>query len=129
MSRSLLYSFALLGLAITGCGNNSPKLVSVTGKAVHKNEPLIAGSIWLHPDSTNEVKTEPSSCVLQMDGSFKMRTYPYGDGVPPGKYKVTFAPELANRINLPQFGDPAKTPLALTVPDEGLRDIIVEAKK
>jgi len=58
-----------------------------------------------------------------------MRTYPYGDGVPPGKYKVTFAKELANRINLPEFGDPAKTPISLTVPDDGLRDIIVEAKK
>jgi len=62
----------------------------VTGKAVHKNEPLIAGSIWFHPDASNEVIGEPSSCVLQMDGSFKMRTYPYGDGVPPGKYKITF---------------------------------------
>ena len=129
MSRPLVYSFALLCLVITGCGNKSPKLVSVTGKAVHKNEPLIAGSIWFHPDASNEVIGEPSSCVLQMDGSFKMRTYPYGDGVPPGKYKITFSPELAGRIKLPKCGGPAETPLELVVPDEGLTDIIVDAKK
>jgi len=95
---------------------------------MHKNEPLIAGSIWFHPDASNEVIGEPSSCVFQMDGSFTMRTYPFGDGVPPGKYKVTFSPELAGRIKLPDYGNVAKTPLEITVPDEGIHDITLEAK-
>ncbi len=114
---------------IAGCGSDAPTLVNVSGKAMHSHEPLIAGSIWFHPDPGNEVIGEPSSCVLQMDGSFKMRTYPFGDGVPPGKYKVTFSPELAGRIKLPKLGNPAETPLELLVPDEGLTDIVVEAKK
>lgn len=121
-------ALAILSLVVTGCGSNAPKLVEVTGKAIHDNEPMIAGSIWFHPDATNKVKGEASSCVLQMDGSFKMRTYPWGDGVPPGKYKVTFSPELAGRVELPDYGDVAKTPLELVVPEAGLKDITVEAK-
>lgn len=123
-----LIAATTLCVCCVGCGPNPPKLVEVTGKAIHKNEPMIAGSIWFHPDPGNEVKGEPSSCVLQMDGSFKMRTYPFGDGVPPGKYKVTFTPELAGRIKLPNYGDPAKTPLELTVPESGLNALVIEAK-
>src|SRR6056297_1996385 len=107
--RFSIVALAMLGLIVTGCGSDAPKLVEVAGKATHDNEPMIAGSIWFHPDPSNEVQSEPSSCLLQMDGSFRMRTYPYGDGVPPGTYKVTFSPELANRIELPDYGDVAKT--------------------
>ncbi len=121
-------AIAALCLVVNGCGDKAPKLVEVTGKAIHDSEPMIAGSVWFHPDPSNEVKSEASSCVLQMDGSFTMRTYPFGDGVPPGKYKVTFSPELAGRINLPDYGDVAKTPLEITVPDEGIHDITLEAK-
>ncbi len=126
--RSCSLVISMLCLMVTGCGSDAPDLVEVTGKAIHNQQPLVAGSIWFHPDPSNEVQGEPSSCVLQMDGSFTMRTYPYGDGVPPGKYKVTLSPELAGRIKLPNYGDPAKTPLELVVPNDGLKDIIVEAK-
>jgi len=118
----------MLALIVTGCGSDAPKLVEVTGKARHDNEPMTAGSIWFHPAPSNKVQSEPSSCVLQLDGSFKMRTYPYGDGVPPGTYKVTFSPELADRLGLPGYVDAANTTLEIVVPDEGLSDITVEAK-
>ena len=57
-----------------------------------------------------------------------MRTYPYGNGVPPGAYKVTFTPELANRIKLPHYADPEKTPLKIDVPDAGVQDVVFDVK-
>ena len=119
---------AFLGVAVVGCGSDKPKLVTVTGKVVFKNEPLTAGSIWFVPDLGNAYQGEKPSCQLQLDGSFTMRTYPFGDGVPPGAYKVMLSPELANRIKKPEYGDAAKTPLTLTVPDVGVRDHVIDVK-
>src|SRR5579885_3794759 len=95
--RTAAASAVLLALAAaSGCGDR-PKLVTVTGKVVHKGEPLTAGSIIFHPDAGNSYQKDKPSSLLQLDGSFTMKTFPFGDGVPPGKYKVTLAPELANR--------------------------------
>jgi hypothetical protein len=118
----------LAALAAPGCSGDRPKLVAVTGKVVHKGQPLTAGSIWLHPDAGNPYHGEKPSCQLGLDGAFTMRTYPYGDGVPPGAYRVTLSPELASRIKLPAYGDPARTPWRLDVPDGGIRDYVLEAK-
>src|SRR5690242_18448298 len=88
----------LLAVALLSAGCGRPKLVPVTGRVVHKGEPLTAGSIWFHPAAGSARPEEKASCQLQLDGSFKMRTYPYGNGVAPGSYKVTLSPDLANRI-------------------------------
>ena len=118
----------LLGVAVAGCGAGKPKLAPVTGKVTHKNEPLSAGSIWFTPDAGNPYQGDKPSCQLQLDGSFTMRTYPHGEGVPPGDYKVTLSPELAGRIKKPEYGDPAKTPLKLTVPDGGVKEHVFDVK-
>jgi len=106
---------------LIGC-EARPKLVTVTGTVTHQNKALTAGSIWFHPAAGNPYIGEKPSCQLQLDGSFNMRTYPYGDGVPPGAYKITLSPELANRIRRPKYANPETTPLQLTVPDGGLND-------
>jgi hypothetical protein len=119
---------AVFSLAVVlGCGSK-PKTAPVTGRVVHKEKGLTAGSIWFHPASGNSWQGEKPSCQLQEDGSFTMRTYPYGKGVPPGAYKVTLSPELANRIGLPVYGDPNKTPLSIDVPDGGVADKVFEIK-
>lgn len=123
----LLPLFALVVLSLTGCSNR-PKLVTVTGKVVHKGKALTAGSIWFHPAEGNSYEGEKPSCQLSLEGEFTMRTYPWGNGVPPGSYKVTLSPELANRIKLPHYADPRKTPLSVDVPDEGLKDKEFEIK-
>jgi hypothetical protein len=122
-----LLALAFTLAALSGCGNR-PKLVSVTGKVVHNGKEVTAGSIWFHPAPGNSYAGEKPSCQLALDGSFTMRTYPYGNGVPPGPYKVTLAPELANRLKRPNYADPAKTPLSVTVPDEGLENHVFEVK-
>lgn len=128
MTNRLLSVVAVVLLALCGCSGERPKLVSVTGKVTHKGRPLTAGSIIFHPDAGNSYQKDRPSSLLQLDGSFTMKTFPFGDGVPPGRYKVTLAPELANRIGRPNFAYPDKTPLSLTVPDEGLTAQVFEVK-
>ena len=115
-------------LLAAGCGDGRPKLVAVTGKATFDGKGLVGGSLTCHPESGSIEKGDRPSCQLQADGSFTMQTYPYGDGMVPGKYKVTLSSELASRIKRPQYADPAKTPLRLDVPDAGLTGASLEVK-
>jgi hypothetical protein len=124
--RCFLLTAAFL-LASAGCGNR-PKLVGVTGKLTHKGQALTAGSIYFHPAEGNAYQGEKPSSLLQLDGSFTMRTYPHGEGVPPGKYKVTLAPELAGRVGRPDYGKADRTPLSIDVPDAGVKDQLFEVK-
>lgn len=89
-------------------------------------KPLTAGAIIFHPDATNPFQDDKPSSLLQIDGSFSIKTYPFGEGVPPGKYQVTLAPELASRIQQPDLGDPQKTPWKVEVPSEGIRDRVFD---
>jgi hypothetical protein len=111
-----------------GCGPGKPKLVPVTGKVIQKGNPVTAGSIIFHPDAGNSYQKDRPSSLLQTDGSFTLKTFPFGDGVPPGLYKVTLAPELASRLGRPDYARPDKTPWSVTVPDSGLTDQVFEVK-
>jgi hypothetical protein len=125
-SRILVLAVGL-ALVCTGCASK-PKTVAVTGKVMHNGKGLTAGSIWFHATSDNPWQGEKPSCQLDADGNFTMRTYPHGQGVPPGSYKVTLSPELATRIGRPEYGDASKTPLSIDVPDTGVADKVFEVK-
>lgn len=119
----------LLGVLVaSGCGGDRPKLVPVAGKVTHKSQPLTAGSIIFHPDASNGYQKDRPSSLLQLDGSFTMKTFPFGDGVPPGQYKATLAPEVAGRIRLPKYADPAKTPWIIDITETGNSELILEVK-
>lgn len=119
----------LLAAALAlGCGGDKPKLVPVTGTVVRKGGPVTAGSVTFHPDPANAHQKDSPSSLLQVDGGFTMRTYPYGDGVPPGRYKVTLSPDLAGRLGKPDLGRPDRTPWAVEVPDGGLTGHVFEVK-
>ena len=122
----------LLGVAVIGCGSSDkPKLAPVTGKVVNaakKGEAVTAGSIYFTPDAGNAYQGKEPGSLLQVDGTFTMKTYPHGEGVPPGVYKVTLDRGLAGRMNKPEYGDATKTPLKVVVPDEGLKDHVFEVK-
>ena len=117
----------LLVVAV-GCGGDRPKLVTVTGTIKMDGKGLVGGSLTFHPESGVQEKGDRPSCQLQADGSFTVQTYPYGDGMPPGAYRVTLSPELAGRIKRPQCGDAAKTPLRIDVPADGKRDHVFDVK-
>jgi hypothetical protein len=121
-------ALALAVAAAVGCGGDKPKLVPVTGKVTYKNEPVTAGTITFHPDPANAYTKDSPSSLLQTDGSFTMRTFPFGDGVAPGRYKVTLSPELAGRVGKPDLGYPEKTPWSVEVPDRGLTGHVFEVK-
>jgi hypothetical protein len=117
----------VLALALTGCGSK-PKLVSFTGKVTHNGKTVTGGSVWFHPEGSSDGKQERMSGQLQLDGTFNAKTFPHGDGIPPGKYKVTLSPDLAGRAGVPHYGEVTKTPWSVDVPDAGLADHTFEIK-
>lgn len=110
-----------------GCGNK-PKLVTVTGKVTHKTNAVTGGSVWFHAVGVDPDKADKVSGQLQLDGTFTARTFPHGDGMPPGQYKVTLSPDLAARVGQPRFAEVAKTPWTLDVPETGVADHHFEVK-
>ena len=66
--------------------------------------------------------------MLQEDGAFVMKTFPFGNGVAAGKYKVCLNPGLAAGIKRPEYADPKKTPWEIEITDSGITDILFETK-
>jgi hypothetical protein len=126
-SLSAILAFALAVAVFPGCGSK-PKLVPFTGKVMHAGKAVTGGSVWLHPEGGTEGKSERISGQLQLDGTFTARTFPHGDGVPPGRYRVTLSPDLAGRAGVPHFGDVAKTPWFVEVPESGIGDRVFEIR-
>lgn len=117
--RSFIGSLLTCGFlsGLVGCGTDQPLLVEVTGRVTLGGKGLTAGSITFHPTADNPFQQDSPSSQLQVDGSFRMRTWPWGDGVPPGSYRVTLSPELASRIGRARYGELSATPLSITVPE------------
>jgi hypothetical protein len=114
-------------LAVVGCGNK-PTLVPVKGKVTHAGKTVTGGSVWFHPEGGSQGQSERMSGQLQIDGTFIARTFPHGDGIPPGHYRVTLSPDLAARAGVPRYGDVARTPWVVEVPDGGLAECVLEIK-
>ncbi|MBY0231060.1 MAG: hypothetical protein K2W96_17385 [Gemmataceae bacterium] len=112
---------------LAGCGGG-PRLAPVAGKVSMAGRAVTAGSVYLHPAPGNEWKGEPPSSVLQVDGSFTMKTYPYGDGAPLGKWKLTLGPPLSARLGKPELGDAGKSPWTVDVGAEGVKGAEYEVR-
>jgi hypothetical protein len=120
LSHTRRFHYLLLLLACMlqscGCGTGAPPLYEVSGRVTFGGRGLTAGSISFHPAAGNSFQSDSPSSQLQLDGSFRMKTFPWGFGVPQGVYEVTVSPELAQRIGRPEYGDRATSPLRITVP-------------
>lgn len=103
-------------------------MVPVTGMVQARGVAVTAGAIYFHPDEANSYQKDKPSSLLQLDGSFTVKTYPFGEGVPPGRYKVTLSPELASRLKKAQYGVVEKTPWTIEVTDQGVKDHLFEVK-
>ena len=115
-------------IVLVGCGSDKPRMVVCTGKVTHKGNPVTAGSINFFPDAGNSFQKDNPSSILQMDGSFAAKTFPWGEGIPPGTYRVTLAPQLASRLNAQAYASPEKTPWKIEIPEGGVVDKIFEVK-
>ncbi len=119
----------MLMIAI-GCQDpNRPRLFPVSGVVIHNDEPLTSGSLIFFPDRDAEYPDDAPTSMLQVDGTFVMKTYPFGNGVAPGKYKVCLNPGLAAGIKRPEYADPKKTPWEIEITDSGNTEIVFETTK
>ena len=93
VSKLLAFVCVVAMIACAGCGGRS----QVSGKVVFSDgTPLTYGTVNF---TNNEVVCKGQ---IEKDGTFKMRTFKPGDGVPAGTYKVFITDTL-------QFGDAAAT--------------------
>jgi len=115
-----------LSLLLAGCDDGRPVLVEATGRVLLRGAGVTAGSIVFHPDAGNAFQVDAPSSQLQLDGSFLMQTYPWGEGVAVGRYRVILSPQLAARLGLAEYSDPTKSPLQVDVTADGLRGHVIE---
>lgn len=93
VSKLLAFVCVVAMIACAGCGGRS----QVSGKVVFSDgTPLTYGTVNF---TNNEVACKGQ---IEKDGTFKMRTFKPGDGVPAGTYKVFITDTL-------QFGEAAGT--------------------
>jgi hypothetical protein len=119
----------LLLLLAGGCGGGDgprPKLAPVRGRVVFKNQPVSAAEIYFLPDASRGNQGTMASAALQLDGSFTMLTPPDREGILPGAYKVTLGLGRRPEKELVKYRSIQHTPLAFTVPDDGLPNLVIE---
>ena len=132
IARGICVSAGVLCLALlAGCGSSDgggAKLTPVTGKVTFKNEAVTAANIFFMPDTEKGNRGEMASAILQLDGSFTMTTYPKGDGVVPGSYKVTIDLPHRPEKELVPYRNVKDTPLSIEVGEDGIYDRLFELK-
>jgi hypothetical protein len=122
---------AIAGGLLGGC-NRGPELEPVEGRVIYRNGmPVYPGSIWFVPDSPGDddgdlTPSEGSSSILDETGSFRLRTYPHGDGAPAGPYRATLSLGPGSSRELSKYAGPTTSPLRYVVPDGGLDDLVIE---
>jgi hypothetical protein len=125
--RWFISGFLAVFAIVIGCSDpKAPQLVPLSGKILLNGQAVTAGSVFLHPGETAEYTNDQPSSILQIDGSFTMKTFPYGEGVAPGDYTMTLAPELAQRLSKSEYASPEKSPWKILVPQSGTVDLVLE---
>jgi hypothetical protein len=106
-------------LCLAGCSGR-PKLVPFTGKVVVEGRARLAGDPTVALVPVAGLGKERLQGMINPDGSFKLSTYPHGDGVMPGKYKVLVQFDGGRAFE--RYAAADTTPLEVEVPDSGLTD-------
>jgi hypothetical protein len=122
-------SACLLGLVLLlgGCSVSSgPKLAPVRGRVSYKNAAVTGTNIYFMPDADKGNNGEMATAIVQEDGSFTLSTYPRGDGVAPGAYRVTLDLPRRPEKDLAPYRKVETTPLHFDVPEEGLTDLDID---
>lgn len=88
---ALVRTIALLGLmglpGVLGCGDRGPALTPLRGRLLFNEEPLAGAELVFHPQFDGPGWLPVA--VTGEDGTFDAGTKQPGDGVVPGRYKVT----------------------------------------
>ncbi len=111
-------AFLLVGLlSLAGC-SNKPKLVTFTGKVVAEGRAQLGGDPTIALVPVEGLGKERIQGMIGPDGAFKLNTYPHGDGVMPGKYKVLIQFDGGKAFE--HYTAANTTPLEVDVSDAGL---------
>jgi len=113
-------------LVLSACNKSTAKLYPVKGSVLFKDQPAEGAKVVFSPAGEENVQYRGArpAATVNADGSFEMRTEPYGAGAPPGEYAVLvtwFPPRDENpnanpKNKLPnKYGDPSKPALKATV--------------
>ncbi len=115
-------------LLALGCGSGDPfDYVPVEGRVVYEDgSPVTGGQLQftsLAP-AQGTAHPRPAGASISSDGTFKdVTSHKYGDGLVPGKHKVSFIfaadlvpPEYQSAATTPLEIDTADSPLTITVP-------------
>ena len=99
---------AVLGFALSGCGESREKPQPVFGKVTFQGKPVSAGTIrFSNPQAAIDMTAD-----LRSDGTYEIVTA-HGAGLPEGTYQVAITPP---RIDVPLIGPPPKTPECRDIP-------------
>lgn len=102
-----MWCVAAVGLAVTGCGQGSPKLTPASGVVLIDGEPAADISVQFLPDEV-EGETRPTSyAVTDAQGQFTLKTYEQGDGAVTGGHSVILVDTLEER---PEQGQEVSQP-------------------
>jgi hypothetical protein len=138
-------ALVLIGLLISGgCRKRGERrTVPIRGKLTYsgwldqKSKHTFRLTFYLQ-DDPDPLPSHPTTTVrvekggeIQEDGAFQVSTYRLNDGLPEGRYKVTVVlqklkikmgrEEAESKDELDgKYGDPAKTPLEITVTRKGM---------
>jgi hypothetical protein len=87
--KKCMLSIGLMVGLIGGCqAQSQPELVHVTGQLTVNGQPAVGAIVTLHPLGGGNETIRPTGQVNPA-GQFELTSFQRGDGVPPGKYKVT----------------------------------------
>jgi len=74
---------------LASCGKGQPPLVPVEGQVFLDKRPAHGAIVWFHPVDPVEPGAPRPRGMVNADGDFSLGTHKTGDGVPPGKYRVS----------------------------------------
>jgi 5-hydroxyisourate hydrolase-like protein (transthyretin family) len=102
----------LASLFALGCSKGDPnrkETVQVSGEVFVAGEPAEGVMVAFYPEAGMD-KAQPTDtkALTNAEGKFSASTYEVGDGVPLGKYQVTFTWPKLNKISMTFDGDQFK---------------------
>ena len=99
-ARGLL--LALIAASALSC-SQAAKLNQVSGKLLHKGQPLSGALVAFHPEGGVDINRQATTGLTKEDGSFSLTT---GDvqGAPAGTYKVTVIHMVPIKTGAPTEG-------------------------
>ncbi len=129
-SSIINHKSAILLLLLCGCGEGGPSLVPVEGRITRDGGEWPArGAMAFHPVEVAEGAPRLYGMAeFEPDGRFTVTSFRPGDGLAPGRYKVTVeswqqwpseaSPGVGSYVP-PAYRDVATTPLEIVVPGSG----------